>query len=85
MAFFPLTGSFMLTIYEKLLHNNVEVLYDDRSEKTAGEKFADADLIGCPIRLVVSGKTLQKNSVEVKKRNEKEVELVSLTKYMDLL
>ena len=65
-------------LYEKLVHNGIEVLYDDRTDKTAGEKFADADLIGCPIRLVVSAKTLQKNSVEVKRRNEKEAKLVPL-------
>lgn len=65
-------------VYEKLMHSGVEVLYDDRTDKTAGEKFADADLIGCPIRLVVSEKTLQKNSVEVKRRGEKGVKLVGL-------
>ena len=54
-----------------------EVLYDDRSDKTAGEKFADADLIGCPWRIVVSNKTLDKNSVEIKRRNEKETELIN--------
>ena len=65
-------------LYEKLLHGGAEVLYDDRTDKTAGEKFADADLLGCPVRLVVSEKTLQKNSIEVKRRNEKEAKLVAL-------
>ena len=64
--------------YEKLSHGGSEVLYDDRTDKTAGEKFADADLIGCPVRLVVSSKTLQTKSIEVKRRNGKEVKLVSL-------
>ena len=63
-------------VYNDLIKTGVEVLYDDRSDKTAGEKFADADLIGCPWRIVVSNKTLDKQSVEVKKRNEKETELV---------
>jgi len=63
-------------IYNDLVRKGVEVLYDDRNDKTAGEKFADADLIGCPLRVVVSKKTLDKNSVELKKRNEKETELV---------
>ena len=67
-------------LYEKLLHNGVEILYDDRTDKTAGEKFADADLIGCPVRLVVSEKTLQKKSVEIKRRGEKETKLVGLDK-----
>lgn len=65
-------------LYQKLEENNVEVLYDDRPDKTAGEKFIDADLIGIPLRLVVSEKTLEKKSVEFKKRNEKETRLVPL-------
>lgn len=73
-------------LYEKLLHGGIEVLYDDRTDKTAGEKFTDADLIGCPLRLVVSEKTLQKNSVEVRRRSEKEVRLIELDKAVaDLL
>ena len=45
-----------------------EVLHDDRQNKSAGEKFAEADLLGIPYRVVVSEKTLAKNSVEVKER-----------------
>jgi len=66
-------------LYKQLLEKGVEVLYDNREDKTAGEKFADADLIGVPIRLVISSKTLKAKSVEVKKRNENVVELVKLT------
>lgn len=66
-------------IYSELIEKGVEVLYDDREDKTAGEKFADADLIGCPVRLVVSNKTLEKESIELKKRNSKEIQLVKLT------
>jgi prolyl-tRNA synthetase len=72
-------------VYEKILHGGGEILYDDRNDKTAGEKFADADLIGCPIRLVVSEKTLQEKSVEVKRRQEKGAKLLPLTKVLDLL
>ena len=63
-------------LYQDLQKSGVEVLYDDRINKTAGEKFAEADLIGIPIRLVVSEKTLKKNSVELKKREELSVKLV---------
>ncbi|MDP3953859.1 MAG: aminoacyl--tRNA ligase-related protein [bacterium] len=63
-------------VYEKLIAKNIEVLYDDRTDKTAGEKFADADLLGCPVRLVVSEKTLKENSVEVKRRAGDEIKLV---------
>ncbi len=72
-------------IYEKILHGGGEILYDDRDDKTAGEKFADADLVGCPVRLVVSEKTLQEKSVEVKRRQEKSAKLLPLTKVLDLL
>lgn len=71
-------------IYDELIHNGIEVLYDDRSDKSAGEKFADADLIGCPVRVVVSNKTLDKKTAEIKKRIEKETELVSLAKLASL-
>lgn len=55
-------------LYKKLMQSNVEVLYDDR-DASAGEKLKDADLIGTPLRLLVSEKT--GNKVEVKKRNSK--------------
>ena len=56
----------------------VEVLFDDREEVRAGEKFADADLIGLPLRLVVSEKTLAGNAVEAKLRVDDKAELVPL-------
>jgi prolyl-tRNA synthetase len=66
-------------IYQLLLNNSVEVLYDDR-KIGAGEKFADADLLGIPTRLVISKKTLDvgKDMVEVKKRNETESNITNL-------
>ncbi|OGN00574.1 MAG: hypothetical protein A3B91_01725 [Candidatus Yanofskybacteria bacterium RIFCSPHIGHO2_02_FULL_41_29] len=65
-------------VYDDLIKNGVEVLYDDREDRTPGEKFADADLIGCPIRLVVSKKTLEKDGVEIKKRNSKELNIAKI-------
>ena len=62
-------------LYEKLLSENIDVLYDDREDITAGQKFADYDLIGIPYRAVISQKT--KGLIELKKRNEKESSLVS--------
>jgi len=64
-------------IYEILKKNNTEVLYDDR-DVAPGVKFVDADIIGIPLRIVVSEKTLKKQSVEFKKRNEKEVKIVKI-------
>jgi len=65
-------------IYKQLVNSNIEVLYDDRVDVSAGEKFADADLIGCPIRLVVSEKTLKDKSVEFKRRNSNKTELIKV-------
>lgn len=65
-------------IYEKLLGQGVEVLYDDRVDAMAGEKFADADLIGLPFRIVISEKSLKAGGLEVKKRNSKENEIVTV-------
>jgi prolyl-tRNA synthetase len=54
-------------LYKELSDAGVEVLYDDRSE-SAGVKFNDADLLGLPVRLVVSARNLRQNVVEVKAR-----------------
>jgi len=63
----------------------IQVLYDDRQAATAGEKFAEADLIGIPYRVVVSEKTLAKSSVEVKERNKKEAKLVKIKQLQKFL
>jgi len=65
-------------IYLELIKQGIEVLYDDR-DLSAGEKFADADLIGCPYRLVISKKTRQADSGELKKRSEEKSELIKIT------
>ncbi|GBE16773.1 proline--tRNA ligase [bacterium BMS3Abin15] len=62
-------------IYNKLQSEGIEVLYDDR-DISAGEKFADADLIGIPYRVVVSDKSLKVGGVEVKKRDSEKSEIV---------
>lgn len=69
-------------IYDTLLKNNYEVLYDDRSE-SAGFKLKDADLIGLPIRIVVSAKTLEKNSAEIKNRSEENAKLIAIDKLLE--
>lgn len=60
-------------IYKKLIGEGVEVIYDDR-DVPAGEKFADADLLGIPVRLVTSSKT--KDKIEWKERTSEKVELL---------
>jgi len=63
-------------VYEKLIKKGVEVLYDDR-EMRAGEKFADSDLIGIPMRIIVGDKTMD-STFEVKDRATGKVEQKSL-------
>jgi len=62
-------------LYNRLMSQGVEVLYDDRDVR-AGEKFADSDLIGIPVRLVISEKTMLEGSVERKDRKTGNVEIV---------
>ena len=69
-------------IYKNLIDKRIEVLYDDR-DKTAGEKFTDVDLIGIPTRLVISEKTLAQNSLEIKKRNQKEIRLIKIKELLN--
>ena len=64
-------------LYETMLKKKIEVLFDERNAR-AGEKFNDADLIGIPLRIVISKRTLEENCVEWKIRNEKEAQKVAL-------
>ena len=69
-------------LYEKMTKNGVEVLFDDRDDLRAGEKFADADLIGIPYRIIVSEKTAENDSAEIKKRGEEKSEVLPIDKIM---
>ncbi len=62
-------------IYQDLQKRGIEVLYDDR-DISAGEKFADADLIGVPYRIVMSEKTIRADKIELKKRNKGATKLI---------
>jgi prolyl-tRNA synthetase len=64
-------------VYDYSLAAGIEILYDDRAE-TAGVKFNDADLIGIPIRVVASSRSLKKGGVEIKMRWRDETRIVSL-------
>ena len=65
------------TLYKNLQNNGYEVLYDDRNE-SAGFKFKEADLIGLPVRIAISNRTLQENAVEVKLRSEENRQIIGL-------
>ncbi len=69
-------------LYDKMTKNGTEVLFDDRNDLRAGEKFADADLIGIPYRVIVSDKTAERDSAEIKKRGEKKSEVLPIDKIM---
>jgi prolyl-tRNA synthetase len=71
-------------LYHQLLDTNIEVLYDDRDVRP-GEKFADADLLGIPYRIVVSEKTVAEDKVELKSRSSQETKLVAADKVINLL
>ncbi len=62
-------------VYNIVGENGFEIIWDDR-EESAGTKFADADIIGCPIRLVISHKTCEENKIEIKIRQSTKVDLV---------
>jgi prolyl-tRNA synthetase len=72
-------------LYEDLLGKGIEVLYDDRRDVNAGEKFADADLIGIPYRVVVSKRSLDDGGFEIKKRTEDKGKIVKVNELFNLL
>lgn len=71
-------------IYEELLAEGFEVLYDDRGERP-GSKFSDADLIGVPVRLVVSQRNMDEGKIEWKTRSESDAKAVDRSKVIDEL
>lgn len=68
-------------LYNELTEQGIEVLWDDRIEARPGEKFADADLIGIPNRVVVSARSLENGGVEVKKRSEPDSNVISIEEF----
>ncbi len=72
-------------VYAMLLENKIEVLFDDREGLSAGEKFAEADLLGMPIRIVVSSRSIKEGGVEVKKRIEEKGAIIKATDLVSFL
>ena len=72
-------------IYNTLLEKNVEVLFDDRNGVSNGEKFADADLLGMPLRAVVSERSIKEGGIELKKRTEEKEQIISLDELLELI
>ena len=71
-------------VYESLSKAGVEVLFDDRADVSPGEKFSDADLLGIPLRAVVSARSLKEKGIELKKRTEEKGKIVSLDELLKI-
>jgi len=72
-------------MYNKLVASGIEVLFDDRVGPSAGEKFADSDLLGIPHRIVVSERSLAQGGVEYKKRDSNNSTVMSIEALINLL
>lgn len=72
-------------LYNDLLDQGIEVLYDDRPEVSAGEKFADSDLIGIPYRVVISKRSLADGGYEVKNRKEENGKIINKEELLGVL
>lgn len=68
-------------VYASLTAHGVEVLFDDR-DVSPGEKFADSDLLGIPMRAVISDKSLEKGGIEIKERTQLEGHIVSKEEFL---
>ena len=73
------------SLYEELTKKGIEVLFDDREGVSAGEKFADSDLIGIPYRVVVSKRSLEDGGFEIKKRIEEKGRIIKNNELISLL
>lgn len=67
-------------IVDKLEKDGKSVLFDDRENITIGEKLQDADLIGIPLRILITKRSIESGGVEVKKRNEDKVNIFPIDK-----
>ena len=70
-------------LYDELNKAGIETLYDDRPDAAAGVKFNDADLIGLPVRLVISPRNLNNGVIEVRGREEGEAQTVPLAEVVE--
>lgn len=70
-------------LYTDFKTAGIDVFYDDREDASAGEKFADADLLGIPLRVVISKKTLEKQGVELKERHLDKFEILKINQAID--
>ena len=74
----PLVLKEVENLYDSLWNDGIECLYDDREDVSTGVKFNDADLIGIPVRMLISKRSLSQGLVEIKHRSKKDPEMISL-------
>ena len=72
-------------LYDELKKKHIDVSYDDREGVRAGQMFADADLLGVPIRVVVSPRNLQEGNLEISTRDKSVKEMVALADGMEYI
>ena len=71
-------------LYAACENANISVLFDDRGERP-GIKFADADLLGIPLRVTIGERTLAENQLEYETRAKKDKQLVAVDAMLDIL
>ena len=77
-------NNFCLKVYDSLLNQGIEVLYDDRDERP-GIKFAENDLIGIPYQLIVGKKLTKQNQVTIKKRKDGKENIINAEKSIEFI
>ena len=80
----PSVDTEALRIQQELQDRGLDVLLDDRN-MGPGPRFADMDLIGIPVRIVVSNKTLEESEVELKQRTDQEASRIPLDQVVDIV
>ena len=71
-------------LYDEFMDKHIDALYDERAGVSAGEKFADSDLIGIPVRVVVSKKTIAEEKFEIKHRATGESQMLTKAELLSL-
>lgn len=77
-------GKVAEALYQDLLSSGIEALIDDR-ERSSGEKFADAELLGCPLRVTVGKRSLERGEIELQVRRGLESRQVPLTEALSVI
>ena len=73
------------TLYKELQKHKVEVIYDERDTVRAGQMFADADLLGVPIRVVVSPRNLKEHKIEISTRDKSVKDAVDVDNILEYI